>query len=186
MRWLRNPWGIGGVLPSSHHLAGLVCSHIALRPETKCIEFGPGTGAFTRELLRVGIMPENLYLVETDSFFAGHLRREFPGVRIVEGCATDAGSLPLPRVPVIVSSLPLRNMPEHIAVAAVKAMAEKLTPGGILLQYTYLPGPPVPHSVSRAIGLVPVCRAVSWANVPPAFVWEFKAGNDVSVARPRA
>ena len=57
---LRNPFGIGAVVPSSQRLARLMVERIDPQTSDVIVELGPGTGVFTRELLARGVIPANL------------------------------------------------------------------------------------------------------------------------------
>ena len=51
------------------------------------VELGPGTGPITEALIKRGIDPSRLVLVEFDGAFCRLLRKRFPGIRVVQGDA---------------------------------------------------------------------------------------------------
>jgi phosphatidylethanolamine/phosphatidyl-N-methylethanolamine N-methyltransferase len=141
------------------------------------VELGPGTGVFTRELLR-SVRPQRLILVEFDRQFAAHLRRAHKGVKIVRGDARHLPDFLLKkgqyRVPKILSGLPLRGMTPSLRRDISKAMAEALEPGGSLVQFTYFKAPPLDEHTAAACGLEVVSVQAVMANLPPAFVWLYR------------
>jgi len=176
-QYLRNPFGTGGVAPSGRQLAKLMVSKLAPQPSEVIVELGPGTGAFTRELLAQGVEPANLILVEFNKEFVKFLKREFPNLRIVEGPAQD---LPLllktlgqASVKKVISGIPLRSMKPAECQQIAMAVAAVLEPGGIFVQFSYFKASPVPKAVAAEAGLAGQCVGGVLNNVPPAFVWQY-------------
>ncbi|MBV9444093.1 MAG: hypothetical protein JO217_15525, partial [Acidobacteriaceae bacterium] len=46
------------------------------------LEIGAGTGSITRALLRRGLRPERLFVIERDPTLAAFLEQKFPGVQV--------------------------------------------------------------------------------------------------------
>lgn len=140
------------------------------------LEIGAGTGSITRALLRTGLRPERLILVERDPTLAAFLEREFPRVRVYCGDALDAPRIlaesAVSPVKTVISSLPLRNLPESDQLAVVSAMMNALARDGELIQFTYAAGCPVP---ADKLSLRAECLGRVWMNLPPAAVWRFTA-----------
>ena len=176
-QYLRNPFGTGGVAPSGRQLAKLMVSEIAPQPSEVIVELGPGTGAFTRELLAQGVEPANLILVEFNKEFVKFLKREFPDLRIVEGPAQDLPRLlkTLGQGPVtkIISGIPLRSMKPAECRLIAKSVAAVLEPGGLFVQFSYFKASPVPKEVAAEVGLTGKLAGSAMNNVPPAFVWQY-------------
>ena len=176
-QYLRNPFGTGGVAPSGRQLAKLMVAKIAPQPSEVIVELGPGTGAFTRELLAQGVEPANLILVEFNKEFVKFLKREFPDLRIVEGPAQDLPRLlkTLGQGPVtkIISGIPLRSMKPAECRLIAKSVAAVLEPGGLFVQFSYFKASPVPKEVAAEVGLTGKLAGSAMNNVPPAFVWQY-------------
>jgi phosphatidylethanolamine/phosphatidyl-N-methylethanolamine N-methyltransferase len=136
------------------------------------LEIGAGTGVITRALLRKGISPHRLFVIEQDASLAAFLQRQFPQVRVRCGEALDARCILaeefMGRVKTVVSSLPLRNLPIENQIQTVQAMVSVLAQEGQLVQFTYGVGCPIP---SREIGLKAERLGRVWMNFPPAAVW---------------
>ena len=70
----------------------------------------------------------------------------------------------------IVSSIPLLNHPVPRRRSYMEALAKRLTPGGVIIQFSYGPhapvAPPSGYAVTRADLVL--------ANIPPAQVWVYR------------
>jgi len=176
-QYLRNPFGTGAVAPSGPQLARLMVAKIAPQPSEIIVELGPGTGAFTRELLAQGVDPANLILVEFNREFIKFLKGEFPALRIVEGAAQDLPqllkTLGQASVKKIISGIPLRSMKPADCRQIAKSVAAVLEPGGLFVQFSYFKASPVPKEVAAEVGLTGECVGSAMNNVPPAFVWRY-------------
>lgn len=176
-QYLRRPLSIGAVTPSGPKLARAVADALDPRAGEIVVELGPGTGAFTRQLLLDGVAPEKLVLVEFDRHFVEYLRKRFPGVAVVEG---DARRLPQllaelghGRVRKILSGLPLRSMKPRERIEIARAVAKSLEPGGSLVQFSYFRIPPLPQAPATRAGLHARLAGTVLGNIPPAFVWRY-------------
>jgi phosphatidylethanolamine/phosphatidyl-N-methylethanolamine N-methyltransferase len=174
-RWARNPLQMGSVVPSSPAL-GRRIARLSRWDNGACVvELGAGTGAVSRELLRVGLPPERLVVVEIVPEMAEHLRESLPGVRVITG---DAFALPrlLPagmKVGTVICGIPLVLLPlerQRAFVAAVEAVA----PGLGFLLYTYCVTSPLPW---KRLGLSAKREAWTPWNLPPASVWRYRVRN---------
>jgi phosphatidylethanolamine/phosphatidyl-N-methylethanolamine N-methyltransferase len=180
-RWLRRPFAMGAVIPSSRLLAEAMARATVQALEGRpghVVELGAGTGQVTKALLAAGIAPSRLALVERDPELATFLRRHFTEPKIIEG---DAARLPkllaehaTAPIAAVVSSLPLLSLPTEIVNGIVNGVFEALPRGAALIQFTYGPTPPVPRALRQSLRLVGVRGRRIWRNVPPAVVWTFR------------
>ncbi|MFZ1078909.1 MAG: phospholipid methyltransferase [Methylovirgula sp.] len=173
--WLGNPLLLGAVTPSGPALAEAMARGVDPSLPGPIVELGPGTGVVTRALLKRGIEPGRLILVEFDADFCALLGARFPGVRIVQGdaynlAATLRGQLEAPPA-AMVSSLPLLNKPEPVRTALVAEAFDLMSPAGRFVQFTYGLKSPMPRS---AVWLQAECLPRIWLNVPPARVWIYR------------
>lgn len=138
------------------------------------LELGPGTGVFTEALVKRGLVPEQLTLVELDERFAYLLTRRFPGARIVQGSAarlSGAGIGSDVAYGAVISGLPLLSMPSRTVFRIVEGVARRLGPSGNLYQFTYGARCPVAHAILERLGLeASLLGTVMW-NLPPASVY---------------
>lgn len=172
-QWLANPLRVGAVLPSGTSLAHLMTKAIDRNTES-VLELGPGTGVFTEGLLKRGLVPEQLTLVELDERFAYMLARRFPGARIVQGSAARLSGAGVGRdvsYGAVIGGLPLLSMPSRTVFRIVEGVARRLGPSGNLYQFTYGARCPVAHAILERLGLeASLLGTVMW-NLPPASVY---------------
>ena len=174
--WLDNPALTGAVSPSGRFLARMMARAVDPAGKGPIVELGPGTGPITQALLRRGVDPARLVLVEFDGAFCRLLRRRFPEVQVVQG---DAYDLPnslrdvlTERAAAMVSSLPLLNKPDLQRLSLLEDAFALMAPGGSFVQFTYGANSPVPRVVDS-----PFEADVSppiWLNLPPARVWIYR------------
>nr|WP_091680282.1 methyltransferase domain-containing protein [Methylocapsa palsarum] len=168
----------GAVSPSGRYLARMMANYVDPQGSGPIIELGPGTGAITDALLKRGVDPKRLILVEFDRGFCKLLERRFPGVRIVQGDAyhlsQTLGSHLEGPADAIVSSLPLLMKPESQRLVLLADGFRCLQPEGCFIQFTYGPASPMPrdHAALQAFH-VEASRPV-WLNIPPARVWVYR------------
>ena len=139
----------------------------------RVVEFGPGTGVFTRAILNAGVHPKDLVLFEMNPDFAGHLRRQFPDVTVHIAGAQDAPKHCTDTISTVISGLPLLSMPTDIRRAIVGGAFNILRKGGAKKQFTYGPNPPLDEASFTALGLTHQRKSKIWLNIPPATVYAF-------------
>lgn len=166
---LAKPDAVGAVWPSSNQLARCMAAPVPRTGNGLVVELGGGTGAVTQALLEQGVAVDRLVVVERSPAFVQHLRQRFPSVTVLQGDATRLAALLPAGAPIdaIVSSLPLRSLPQTDASAIVGQWHQLLRPGGMVVQFTYAlrgqAGTPFDGFVEHDSRLV-------WANLPPARV----------------
>ena len=173
-RWLANPLQMGSVVPSSAALCRRIVAATQCVPGEIVLELGAGTGVISRALLRSGLPPERLFVVEIVPDMAAHLRRMLAGVNVIEGDARRLPSL-LPaelhgRVGTVICGIPLVLLPipqQRRFIDAIAAVA----PDRGFLHYSYCITSPLPwrkHALSA--------RREAWTplNFPPASVWRYR------------
>ncbi len=168
-----NPRNMGAACPSSNRLAKTVAAQVPIN-SGQVVELGGGTGVITSALLEHGVPAAQLLVVERALALAKHLRRRFPQLGIIQGDARELQQLlmehPLP-VNTIVSSLPLRSLPNATVNTIGEQVEKVLKKDGLFIQFTYTfyrkPSPPSPH-------LQWVYSKYIWLNVPPARVDVFR------------
>jgi phosphatidylethanolamine/phosphatidyl-N-methylethanolamine N-methyltransferase len=176
-QFLSKPFGIGSITPSGKQLARLMVSNLHLEEDDLVVELGPGTGVFTTELLRQGVPPANIILVEFNPNFACYLRKEFPKLRIIEG---DASALPdllksvgIGKIKRIISGIPMRSLTPTMRDAITLGIANSLETGGVVVQFTYALMAPLPKLQAKQNGLSGMKVATALQNIPPASIWRY-------------
>lgn len=152
-----------------------MASRVSTDREGLVVELGGGTGAVTAALLKHGVPPWKIVVVERSPTLAHHLRQRFPQLRIIQGDAAHLGQLlsheKIKKIGSIVSSLPLRSLQPATTHAIGRQFETLLEAGGLLVQYTY----DLRGTQSR---LLPRFHRLSskivWSNLPPARVDVFE------------
>ncbi len=171
LAFARSPLRTGAVTPSTRALAQLITRDITptMMP---LIEFGPGTGVFTRALLAAGLAQGDLTLIEIDPTMARRLQKELPGVRVLlSDVADETLAKALPQAGAIVSGLPILTFGRARQTATMRNAFATLRPGGVFLQFTYGPRCPVPNDVLEELGLEARFVGSTLRNLPPASVY---------------
>lgn len=166
----------GAIAPSGSRLARAMVDAVGEVPDGAVIlELGPGTGVFTRELVR-RFPTARVVAVEVNEAFADRLAAAAPGATVVKGCASrlDAhlkalGVSPT-SVAAVVSGLPLLSLPGDLPRQVLGAVANVLGPGRKYVQFTYSERAWRRFDVSQ-FRRHP--RRRIWWNVPPAVVLPF-------------
>ena len=169
---LSRPLQISAMAPSSRFLGKAMASR--LKPGNRVVEFGPGTGVLTREILAAGIKPADLTLFEYNADFVAHLRSSFPGVTVLNDGAQTAPNHMAPGVDAVISGVPLLSMPPELRESIVRSAFQILGPNGYYVQFTYGPRTPISADQIAGLGLTVSQTARIWANLPPARVFTFR------------
>ncbi|MFM8271471.1 MAG: class I SAM-dependent methyltransferase [Gemmata sp.] len=167
---------VGAIAPSGGPLARAMARKVGDGADGQVIiELGPGTGVITRAL--VERFPRNPILaVEVNEPFVAPLRKAFPAVTVVQGCASqlaahlDRSGLKPDDIAAVVSGVPLLSLPGDLPQRILASVAGVLRPGRPYVQFTYSERAWRRFDV-RGFERLPSERV--WRNVPPAFVLHF-------------
>ncbi|UKN02374.1 class I SAM-dependent methyltransferase [Paracrocinitomix mangrovi] len=164
---------VGAVAPSSRYLVKTMCNKIDF-DNAKCIvELGPGTGAFTSEIIARANDSCKIILVELNETFYDILQNKFDDKRVIivnrsadeiEDILNENG---IEKADAVLSSLPLTVIPEIIKKRIIIGSFNVLKLGGVFIQYQYSLNAKKLLEMKYGklkIGFVPM-------NVPPAFVY---------------
>jgi phospholipid N-methyltransferase len=142
--FLKHPGMLGSVIPSSRFLVRHMLNQVDWSSARVIVEYGPGVGTFTREILSRMRRDAVLVVFETNLEFVEHLRGSIrdPRVRIIHGSAAQVdkvlAGLGFMQADYIVSGLPFRIMPPEVRDSVLRATRDTLGPDGefLLFQYT--------------------------------------------------
>lgn len=115
----------------------------------RILEIGPGTGAFTRRIVKNLREGDRFDLVEINEGFAEHLRRRFETdkdyARVAEQCEVHCVPLQEFRSPegdesydAVISGLPLNNFSPELVVELVDASVRQVRPNGTFSMFEYM------------------------------------------------
>lgn len=173
-RWLQNPLQMGSIIPSSPVLGKLIAKHIDKGSDAAVLELGAGTGAVTHSLIRSGIAPKRIVLVEIVPEMAEHLELTFPETKVLRA---DAFNLPADKlnhiaadIGTVICGIPLVLLPEKKQRQFIDQV-EVVAPGKGFLLYTYCITSPLPY---RTLKLEAERLAWTPLNFPPASVWHYR------------
>lgn len=172
LSWLDNPLSVGAVAPSGRPLGRMMTRE--LEPGHRVLEYGPGTGTLTREILARGVAREDLFLVESCPGFAGLLERRFPGATVLCADATVRQEDLVPfrgSFDFVISSLPLVLFSREQKFRLLREAFRLLAPEGAMFQFTYGGRCPVDRRYLERLDLEARCIGFIALNMPPAFVY---------------
>jgi len=184
-QFARSPRTIGAVLPSSTALARTMLAPIDFVSAQAIVEFGPGTGAFTRAIA-AQLRPGCRYLgIELNPAFTRNLAERFPHLEFVNRSAADLTRVlaehRITKVDAFVSGLPWATLPISLQDTVFAAMERALVPRGVFVTFGYFQSLVMPAAQVLRLRLrrefAQVRRSpVVWANVPPAFAYICRKG----------
>ena len=173
--WIEKPLSTGAVMPSSRGLARAMARYVDPQSVGPVIELGPGTGPVTEALVKHGVDPSRLVLVEFNPDFCRLLRARYPSATVVQGDAYRLKRLLeiYVREPAaaIVSGLPLVTKPLRTRLRLISDAMTLLAEGAPFVQFTYAMLPPIPKELS---GVRAEASELIWMNLPPARVWVYR------------
>lgn len=157
-----------------------------LRGAAAVVEFGPGSGVFTREILKRLGPQTRFFAIERNATMARLVRERFPGVQVYEDSAGNVDRLcaaagigdarGMGGVDYILSGLPWPSFSDALRTQILEAACRVLRPGGALVTFGYHCGLLMPgawhfrRESKRLFSGVSVSRVV-WRNLPPAFIY---------------
>lgn len=177
---IRNFRETGAIAPSSPQLSRLMAEESALGEAKVVVELGPGSGAFTPDILE-GMAPGASYLgIEINPAFVEELRANHPGADFVAGSAEEIGNFLRERghdaCDRVVSGIPWMSLDEELRERMIGAVAEAIVPGGRFVTFSYFPLAVLPRGkafkklLETHFSKVEVSDVVA-ANLPPAFAY---------------
>ena len=177
--------------PSSRYLARAMVKALDLAKAKVVVEFGPGTGVMTRELLAAAPEDAQILAFEINTRFVDYLRTEINDPRLVviaAGAETTAAELQrrgYARVDAVLSSLGFGLMPESLSQEILRDLMPFLDKHCAFTQFQYLQGLRWRQNNGNGRGKVeffdlraflgeyfPTVRtSIVWRNLPPAKVF---------------
>ncbi len=178
LQFIKNYKQIGAVTPSSPFLTKKMLKNIAIDKAKNIVEFGPGTGVFTREILNRIAPDAKLISIELNTSLFEGLKNQItdPRLLLIHGSATDLprfmNELGLASVDIIISSLPLAAFDSELKKKVIQTAFDCLKNKGRYVQFQY--------SLNAKEDLQSVFSHVSidytLLNLPPAFIYRCRKG----------
>jgi phospholipid N-methyltransferase len=177
--FLKHPRMLGSVIPSSRFLIREVLDRVDWARARVIVEYGPGVGTITGEILDRMREDGMLIAIETNPEFVRYLREAFRDHRlhVVQGSAADVRSIlrehGAEKASYIISGIPFSTLPraqrEHILLESRAA----LEPNGAFLVYQF--SSRVLSDLRRIFGNVE--RGFELLNILPAHLFFCTPGN---------
>lgn len=168
--FVRHPKMLGSLIPSSRFLTERLLGQVDWNAADVVVEYGPGVGTLTGEILRRMRADARLVVVETNDEFVDYLRATFPDPRlhVVHGSAADVEGVlaaqGLDGADYVISGIPFSTIPDALREAILRSTHRVLRPEGALLVYQF--SPKVGADLRRVFSRV--TRGFEPLNVPPA------------------
>ncbi|MFS0647312.1 class I SAM-dependent methyltransferase [Siminovitchia sp. 179-K 8D1 HS] len=172
--YLKHPKYTGAIAPSSNRLSKKMVNAVNLEKAECIVELGPGTGPFTREIIRRKKAKTLLILIEINEIFFEKLQKEYnedSSVVVIHGSAENIkeymAGLNIKKVDYILSGLPFTSLPRDVSSRILNSVKESLQENGefITFQYSLIKRDFIQHFFPE-ISLTKV-----WFNLPPAYVF---------------
>ncbi|MGL5019483.1 MAG: class I SAM-dependent methyltransferase [Luteolibacter sp.] len=143
-RVIANPIRVGYIVPSSGFLTRKTAKRIDFSQPRVVIELGPGEGCHSRQIVRRMNPESRLILVELDSHFAEHLKKQFAHDRRVTVVNADAlhlantlEELGITNPDYIVSGIPFTIMEAALREELLAAISLAMGPDTVFITYQF-------------------------------------------------
>lgn len=132
---------IASITPTSEFGVRKVCGKIDFGSADVVVEYGPGTGVFTKHLLEKMGVDSRLILIERNAEFSRMLAKRFRDRRVAirNGCASNVlevlAASGMPSADCILSGIPFSFLPYDTRVEILRKSHAALREGGKFLAY---------------------------------------------------
>jgi phosphatidylethanolamine/phosphatidyl-N-methylethanolamine N-methyltransferase len=175
-RFLKQPFRIASIVPSSKAMVERVASKMDFSKARVIAEYGPGEGVHSREIARRMTPDSHLLLFELDAPFARDLKRQFaddPRVHVILG---DAATLPVEldrrgfsACDYILSGIPFSILQIEKKRALLRKTYDALSPDGSFIIYQ------VTNELKQHAKLFQHAESEYFLqNIPPMFITVFR------------
>ena len=180
--YLKHPLRVGAVAPSGRGLARKMMEPVDFHLAKVIVEYGPGTGAFTREILSRKRPETRLILIEqNETFFSEMFTRcqDRDNTTVLFGNAEEADrlvrGLGFTYADVVISGLPFSSLPREVSLRVFAATQWLIRDGGVFITFQYSK---VKEGLfAQHFQIAEVLR--ERRNLPPAYVYVLKKKGEV-------
>ena len=142
--YILNPKYVGAVAPSSKYLAQKMIEPIDFKIAKNIVEFGPGTGVFTENILKKRNRDTKVLIIENNEKFYTQLKNRFNNMEnlyIIHGSAENViehmKEFNIKKADYIVSGLPFASLPLKTSQSILRNAKEALSERGSLITFQY-------------------------------------------------
>jgi len=171
--FFRHPRMLGSIVPSSRFLIRQLLEPINWARARVIVEYGPGVGGITAEVLRRMRPDAALIAIEMNPDFVTYLTGSITDarLRVVQGSAVEVDEIlrrfGFTRADYIISGIPFSTIAADLRERILRKTCEALAPGGAFLVYQF--STRVLHDLKRVFGYVG--RKFEPLNVLPAHLF---------------
>jgi phospholipid N-methyltransferase len=140
--FLKQGKNIGSITPSSKFLVKKMIEPVDFNKAKIIVEFGPGTGVITLEILKKMSKDARLIVFEINDEFVEQLK-EIPDTRMeiindnAENIEAHLKKMEIEKADYVISSIPLAMIPKKTEYAILNSVKNILNPDGALIQFQY-------------------------------------------------
>ncbi|WP_456277008.1 class I SAM-dependent methyltransferase [Bacillus sp. AK128] len=177
LQYLFRPRTVGSITPSSQFLTKLMMKQIDFKQAEYIVEYGPGTGVFTKHLVKNRKQETVIIIIESNETFYHYVLDQFkdePNLYVINDSAENIDKilkdLSIPTVNYVVSGLPFASLPRKVSHSILAKTNNLLSQQGrfITFQYSHVNKGLFPEYFQH----VEVKRELR--NIPPAYVYSCK------------
>lgn len=172
--YIKHPRLVGAIMPSSKSLTKQMIKPISFENSTCILEYGPGTGVFTEEIIKNKCKKTVFLAIETNEAFYHTLKKKYEhieNVYIIHGSAENVDlylkQYHLSKADYIVSGLPFTSLPKNVSTEILKKTVTALGIKGKFITFQYSK---VKRSFFQSFFSTIEKHRVFW-NIPPAYVF---------------
>ena len=177
--FVNKPQEIGALVPSSPALARAVVQSVDWTKVQVAVEYGPGLGAITAEIL-TRTDGKDFFAIELNKTYADRFRRSFPGVHLYRDSVANLPAIAaehgVEAIDCVISGLPWAIFSDAVQDELLDATFAVLREGGQFVTFAYMHGLALPAGRRFRRKLMGRFRKldrspVVWRNTPPAVVY---------------
>lgn len=143
-QYVKHPRSVGALMPSSQQLSQQMVASINFEAARCIVEYGPGTGVFTEQLLSKKKPETKLLVFETNEKFYRLLKQQYkgvPNVHIIYDSAERIGHYVkmhgIDQVDYVVSGLPFASLPKEVSEKILSETKKALSVDGEFITFQY-------------------------------------------------
>jgi phosphatidylethanolamine/phosphatidyl-N-methylethanolamine N-methyltransferase len=171
---------VGAIAPSSTQLALAMVDWFDWSTARSVVEYGPGTGVFTEQIVPRLNRNAKFFAIERDADLVAVIQHKLPEVKVIQDSVANVvqhcREMEIDQIDAVVCGLPWASFPEKLQRICMDSMLEVLRPGGQFATFAYWQGLMLPagqrfkRRLSECFTTVETSSTV-WRNLPPAFIY---------------
>ena len=180
--YIKHPLRIGAIAPSGRSLARRMMEPVDFNKAKVIVEYGPGTGSFTREILSRKRPGTRFILIEQNETFYREMYtrcHDKDNTVVLHGSAEEADRLVREQgfacADAVISGLPFASLPQSVSLKVFISTRRLLRKDGVFVTFQY--SKVQEEMLARHFQITEVLR--ERRNLPPAYVYVLKQKEEV-------